>query len=80
MILIEDGAAWFKSEGSIRIAEGLGFPWSLACAFRIVPLRWRDRFYAWVARNRLRWFGKRDDLLSARPATFAKFLRSGFLA
>ena len=25
-ILIEEGRAWFKSEGSIRIAEGLGFP------------------------------------------------------
>src|SRR6478752_10219314 len=28
-ILIEDGVAWFKSEGSIRMIAGLGKPWSL---------------------------------------------------
>src|SRR5689334_8445785 len=28
-ILIEDGRAWLKSEGSIRVFERLGFPWSM---------------------------------------------------
>jgi predicted DCC family thiol-disulfide oxidoreductase YuxK len=61
MILIADGVGWFKSEAAIRIAKGLGVPWSFACVFRIVPLRWRDRFYAWVARNRFKWLGRRDS-------------------
>jgi predicted DCC family thiol-disulfide oxidoreductase YuxK len=59
-ILIADGIAWFKSEGSIRMAEGLGLPWSLARALRILPLPVRDKLYAMIARNRLRWFGKRE--------------------
>jgi predicted DCC family thiol-disulfide oxidoreductase YuxK len=59
-ILVADGIAWFKSEGSIRMAEGLGWPWSLAACLRILPMSWRDRLYAFVARNRLRMFGKRD--------------------
>jgi predicted DCC family thiol-disulfide oxidoreductase YuxK len=59
-ILIADGGAWFKSESSIRMAEGLGFPWSLARALRILPLPVRDKLYAMIARNRLRWFGKRE--------------------
>jgi predicted DCC family thiol-disulfide oxidoreductase YuxK len=59
-ILVADGQAWFKSEGSIRMAEGLGFPWSLARALRIMPLPVRDKLYAMIARNRLRWFGKRE--------------------
>jgi len=59
-ILIENGIAWFKSEGSIRMAEGLGLPWSLAAAFRILPMAWRDPLYEFIARNRLRFFGKRD--------------------
>ena len=29
-VLIEDGIAWFKSDGSIRILRHLGFPYSLA--------------------------------------------------
>jgi predicted DCC family thiol-disulfide oxidoreductase YuxK len=57
-ILIADGLAWFKSEGSIRMAEGLGFPWSLAGIFRIIPGAARDRAYEFVARHRLRVFGK----------------------
>ena len=58
-ILIAGGLAWFKSEGSIRMAEALSFPWRLAAAFRILPRAWRDRLYEMVARNRLKWFGKR---------------------
>ena len=58
MVLIQDGVAWLKSEAAIRIAQGLGFPWSLATACRVVPLGWRDRLYAFVARNRMRWLGR----------------------
>ena len=58
-ILIADGRAWFKSEGSIRMAEGLGGPWRLTGVFRVLPASVRDRLYEIVARNRLRLFGRR---------------------
>jgi predicted DCC family thiol-disulfide oxidoreductase YuxK len=58
-ILLSEGIAWFKSEGSIRMAEGLGPPWSLARLLRVLPPRWRDALYMTMARNRLRWFGRR---------------------
>ena len=41
------------------MAEGLGWPWSLASCMRILPRPVRDRLYAFVARNRLRFFGRR---------------------
>jgi predicted DCC family thiol-disulfide oxidoreductase YuxK len=44
-ILIAGGLAWFKSEGSIRMAGELGFPWSMAKVFRAMPLGLRDRLY-----------------------------------
>jgi predicted DCC family thiol-disulfide oxidoreductase YuxK len=59
-ILIEDGSAWFKSEGSIRIFEGLGWPSSLVVIARVLPGGPRDWLYDVVARNRLRWFGVRQ--------------------
>ena len=67
MILIQDGVAWLKSEGAIRIARGLGFPWSLAAIVRVVPLAWRDRLYMLIARNRIRWFGARTSCYRPDP-------------
>ena len=73
-ILIAEGTAWFKSEGSIRMAEGLGFPWSLARLLRILPLRLRDALYQSLARNRLRLFGRRDICYRAEPGQEHRFL------
>jgi len=73
-ILIEQGLAWFKSEGSIRMAEGLGFPMSLASGFRILPIGARDRLYACIARNRLRLFGKRAVCYRSDPRHLDRFL------
>jgi predicted DCC family thiol-disulfide oxidoreductase YuxK len=73
-ILLADGVAWFKSEGSIRMAEGLGFPWRLAAVFRVLPMAWRDRLYETVARNRLRWFGKRATCYLPDPKYAGRFL------
>jgi predicted DCC family thiol-disulfide oxidoreductase YuxK len=57
-ILIANGRAYFKSEASIRILELLGPPWSLARVLRLVPMSIRDFVYSFIARNRLRLFGK----------------------
>ncbi len=58
-ILLAEGRAWFKSEASIRVGEGLGWPWSLARVLRLLPLRLRDVLYDFLARNRL-WLGRRE--------------------
>ena len=74
MILIADGSAVFKSEAVIRIAEGLGFPWSMAAALRILPLRWRDRLYDVLARNRLRILGRRESCYLPTPTEADRFI------
>ncbi|MBI3896982.1 MAG: DUF393 domain-containing protein [Gammaproteobacteria bacterium] len=74
-ILIADGLAWFKSEGSIRMAQALGFPWSLTGMLRILPLAIRDRLYAFIARNRLRLFGRRTTCYLVEPGHEDRFLR-----
>lgn len=73
-ILIANGLAWFKSESSIRMAEGLGFPWSLARYIRILPLALRDALYETIARNRLRWFGKRKTCYRPDQRDVDRFL------
>jgi predicted DCC family thiol-disulfide oxidoreductase YuxK len=67
-ILLADGRVWLRSEGSIRMFEGLGFPWSLAGGLRLLPATVRDRLYDWVAQNRFRWFGRRETCFVPDPA------------
>ena len=73
-VLLEGGRAWLKSEGTIRMFERLGFPWSVAAAFRVVPRALRDKLYNVVARNRLRWFGSRDTCFVPEPGDADRFI------
>jgi predicted DCC family thiol-disulfide oxidoreductase YuxK len=73
-ILIDQGVASFKSEACIRMAEGLGWPWSLARVLRILPRALRDRLYGLVARNRLRVFGRRASCYVPGPGEGDRFL------
>jgi len=59
-ILLAEGRVWLKSEGTIRMAEGLGLPWSLAGVLRVLPRRLRDSAYEFVARNRFRIAGRQE--------------------
>jgi predicted DCC family thiol-disulfide oxidoreductase YuxK len=73
-MLIADGVAYFKSEACIRMAEGLGFPSSLASGFRLLPTGLRDWLYGLLARNRFRVFGKRNDCYVSTPHDRDRFL------
>lgn len=73
-ILIEDGVAWFKSESSIRMLAGLGWPWRGAAALRVLPAGFRDWLYDRVAFNRLRLFGKRSTCYLPPSADADRFL------
>jgi predicted DCC family thiol-disulfide oxidoreductase YuxK len=73
-ILLEQGRPWLKSEGSIRMFERLGLPWSLLAIGRLLPLQLRDRLYETIARNRLRWFGVRQTCFLPDDGRADKFL------
>lgn len=73
-LLIEDGIAYQKSEGSLRMAAGLGFPWKLASVLRVIPRRIRDPLYELVARNRYRIAGRRNACFVPAPEHRARFI------
>lgn len=73
-ILIEQGVAWFRSEGSIRMAMGLGWPWRVAVVLRLLPTKFSDWLYDKVARNRIRLFGKRKSCYLPAPEDADRFL------
>jgi predicted DCC family thiol-disulfide oxidoreductase YuxK len=74
IVLEQDGELRFRSDAAIAILSGLGGAWRAAATLRIFPRALRDWVYDWIARNRFRWFGKRE---SCRVPTFEE--RSLFL-
>jgi predicted DCC family thiol-disulfide oxidoreductase YuxK len=73
-ILLFQGRAWYKSQGTIRIFQLLGLPWSASVLLKAIPRALMDRLYDLVARNRLQWFGRRDQCFLADPAQRDRFL------
>ncbi|ATQ42095.1 thiol-disulfide oxidoreductase DCC family protein [Caulobacter mirabilis] len=75
-ILIERGEARFKADGSMRMAALLGFPFSLAGVFRLLPIPVADALYDVVAKNRFRLFG-RSDVCYIPDARYAERVLGG---
>lgn len=60
MLVVQSDAVHTHSDAALAVAAGLGWPWRAAALARIVPASIRDALYRVVARNRFRWFGRRD--------------------
>jgi predicted DCC family thiol-disulfide oxidoreductase YuxK len=73
-ILLDRGHAFFKSDGSLRMFQKLGFPWNIVVLLRVIPSVLRDRAYSIVARNRFRWFGRQDVCFLSEPSHKDRFL------
>ena len=74
IVLAEPRRVYTKSTAALRIARGLRFPWPLLSVFLLIPRPLRDLVYHWVARNRYRWFGKRDACLLPKPEFKNRFV------
>ena len=74
IIVIVNGRALERSDAALAIAARLPFPWPIFGVFRILPRPLRDWLYRLVARNRYRWFGKRDTCMMPTPELRARFL------
>jgi predicted DCC family thiol-disulfide oxidoreductase YuxK len=60
-MLIEDGQAYTKSAAALQVARHLDGAWKLLYAFIVVPAPLRNLIYDYIAANRYKWFGKKDD-------------------
>lgn len=74
VIYVRRGQVLTRSSAALHILRGLRSPWPLAAVFFIVPGPVRDAVYRWVARNRYRWFGKRESCMLPTPELRARFL------
>jgi predicted DCC family thiol-disulfide oxidoreductase YuxK len=74
IVLVEGGAVWLRSAAVLRMLHLLGFPFTLTAVFRLIPGAIRDSVYDWFARNRLKWFGRRQACRLPSAAERHRFL------
>ena len=63
-----------KSTAALLIAKHLGFPTNLLYVFLIVPAFIRNMVYDYVAKNRYKWYGKKESCWIPTPELKAKFI------
>lgn len=61
LVLIDNDKAYVKSTAALRIAKKLDGLWHLLFLLILIPRRLRDRVYDFIAQNRFKWFGKKED-------------------
>ena len=76
VVLLEAGRWFTRSSAALRIARRLSGLWPLLYPLVLVPTPIRDGLYDWVARNRYRWFGRREQCRLPTPALAGRFLRA----
>lgn len=74
LVLVQENRIYFKSEAALEIAKQLSGIWKGLIIFRIIPRPLRDRLYDVVARNRYKWFGKRQSCMVPVPEISERFL------
>jgi predicted DCC family thiol-disulfide oxidoreductase YuxK len=74
LVLIEAGRAYVRSAAALRVTRQLRAPWSWARVLGVLPRPLLDWVYDRVARNRYRWFGRKDACPIPTPEERSRFL------
>ncbi|WP_283636601.1 thiol-disulfide oxidoreductase DCC family protein [Aquaticitalea lipolytica] len=64
----------YKSTAALKIASKLGFPRNLLSVFLIIPGIIRNWVYDYIAKNRYKWYGKKEECMIPTPDLKSKFL------
>ncbi len=74
IILVRRENIYYKSRAALEIAKKLPGLWPLFYGFVVIPTFLRDPVYDWIARNRYKWFGKRETCRMPSEEDKQKFL------
>ncbi|WP_440066834.1 thiol-disulfide oxidoreductase DCC family protein [Tenacibaculum discolor] len=75
IILYEPNVAYdIKSSAALKIMNGFGGIWKLTQVFWILPEGLRNIVYDYIAKNRYKWFGKKEACMIPSKEIQEKFL------
>lgn len=73
-VLIEHNKAYEKSTAALKITKNLSWGWKLLYPLILVPVPLRNWLYGVIAKNRYKWFGKKDQCVIPSPEIRERFL------
>jgi predicted DCC family thiol-disulfide oxidoreductase YuxK len=74
IVLIENDKAYVKSIAVLRICRQLRGALKCLYIFKFVPISVREFAYDLIAKNRYKWFGKKDSCKLPPPSIRKRFL------
>jgi len=73
-VFVDKGKAYKQSTAALKVCRYLRGLWPLCYGLIIVPLFIRDGIYNWIAKNRYKWFGLRQECMIPSPEVKQRFL------
>lgn len=74
ILFYNEGMIYERSTAVLEVCKYLRWPFSMFTVFKAIPSPLRNGVYAWVARNRYKWFGKKETCRVPTEAEKAKIL------
>ncbi|WP_079479160.1 thiol-disulfide oxidoreductase DCC family protein [Halobacillus salinus] len=73
-VLIEGDRYFMESTAALRVCKKLNGIWPIIYIFRLLPNSIRNPVYQFIARNRYKWFGKKNQCMLPTPDQRDRFL------
>lgn len=73
VVLIKDDEVYTHSDVALEVAKIIRGGWQFFSIFHLLPKGFRDKVYDWVAANRYKWFGKKDQCMLPSADTKDRF-------
>ena len=74
ILYIPNEAYYIKSSAALKIMQSFKGVWKLSYIFNVLPATFRDKIYDYVAKNRYKWYGKKEQCRIPTPELRSKFL------
>jgi predicted DCC family thiol-disulfide oxidoreductase YuxK len=72
--VVDNGRLYSESDAALYLTSFLRAPYRILSIGKVVPRFIRNALYRIVARNRYRWFGKKDSCRIPTPEERSRFL------
>lgn len=74
ILLYTNGKLYSKSTAALKVAATLGFSTNILSIFIVIPAFIRNWVYDFIAKNRYKWYGKKEACMIPTPELKSKFI------